>query len=114
MSEGFKRVVRALRLQAEAKAQSRSNAGLDACILRALASNGGHATYVIRNILAASWHPEHGDWTGLGTARVLRGCRRLEKRGLIKEARSSYLVMKCWQLTEAGRAVVVVSREAAA
>lgn len=73
------------------------------------ASYGANATYVIRNILAARHYPEYGDWTGVKTARVLRGCRRLERRGLVEEekSRSAYfIVMKFWKLTDAGRAVI--------
>ncbi|KAF0137369.1 MAG: hypothetical protein FD152_544 [Xanthobacteraceae bacterium] len=36
-------------------------------------------------------------WRRPSTASVLRSCRRLQKRGLIEETRSSYAVMKTWR-----------------
>lgn len=80
----------------------RPNWELHACILRVLSSRPSVVTYVLRNHLDWPDRP-FGDWSGLTTDRVLRGCRRLEKRGLIKEARSAYAVMKCWEITDAGR-----------
>jgi hypothetical protein len=84
--------------------QKLTKAQLDAEILRALDEHGNAATYVIRNIV---------DWPGkifhgamLGTSHVLTACRRLERRGHVAEKPTSYLVMKVWDITPAGRAAL--------
>lgn len=70
----------------------------DAAVLDAIGIRPGAATYVLRNMMA--WPNDHwklGFWPSLETSRVLRACRRLQKRGLIEEAPSAYVVMKCWR-----------------
>lgn len=77
---------------------------LDRLVLEALLTRSRNATYVIRNHLDWPGKPLHR--RGLKTAQVLRACRRLQHRGLLYETSSSYLVMKCWALTDAGRAAL--------
>lgn len=77
---------------------------LDAEILRALDEHGNVATYVIRNIV--DWPGEIFHRTGIGTSHVLTACRRLERRGHVAERPTSYLVMKTWEITPAGRAAL--------
>ena len=72
---------------------------LDAMVVKAVATRESLATYVIRNMMSSpsdQWGL--GFWRGLKTSEVLRACRRLEKRGLISEAPTSYVVMKSWRL----------------
>ncbi|WP_376711094.1 hypothetical protein [Pseudochrobactrum lubricantis] len=72
---------------------------LDADVLANLDEWSHKATYVIRNGLI-----RNGRKT-LSTAQVLRACRRLEVKGLIKQTdHTSYVVMKVWEITPAGRA----------
>jgi hypothetical protein len=66
---------------------------LDAIVLSALRWRGGLQTCVI-----ASWIGASPGWERPQTDRVLRACRRLQKRGLIVEGPSSYAVMKTWRL----------------
>lgn len=76
----------------------------DAAVLKAIGIRPGAATYVLRNMMA--WPNDHwqvGFWPSLETSRVLRACRRLQKRGLIEEASTSYVVMKCWRLVGSGQ-----------
>ena len=54
-----------------------------------------HATYVIRNILSGR---DFGGFDDLTTAHVLYRLRKLEKAGLVREVRSSYAVMKEWEI----------------
>ncbi|MFG1270781.1 hypothetical protein V5F40_22785 [Xanthobacter sp. DSM 14520] len=72
-------------------------------VLDALTKNSSLVTYVLRNTLAASWH-DYGWTQHLETHQVLAACRRLEARGLVAEAPTSYATYKAWQITEAGRA----------
>jgi hypothetical protein len=70
----------------------------DQSVLKAIDRGNSPATYVIRNMM--SWKSDHwgcGFWPDLATSKVLRACRRLQKRGLIEEAPTSYAVMKCWR-----------------
>lgn len=76
---------------------------LDREILNALASWDGVATYVIRNRVDSFMH---SGWRGLRTSHVLTACRRLEKRGHVSEAPTSYAVMKTWRITESGRSTL--------
>ncbi len=76
----------------------------DGAVLKAIKSRDSLATYVIRNMMA--WPSDHwkvGFWPNLQTSTVLRACRRLQKRGLIEEATTSYAVMKCWREVSSGR-----------
>ncbi len=65
---------------------------LDAVVLGVLRQRGWLQTYVIAN-----WIGSSPGWRRPSTASVLRSCRRLQKRGLIEETRSSYAVMKTWR-----------------
>ncbi|MFG1250278.1 hypothetical protein [Xanthobacter flavus] len=76
---------------------------LDRDVLDALTKDAMLVTYVLRNTLAASWR-DYGWGRELMTSQVLAACRRLEVRGHVEEARTSYATYKAWQITEAGRA----------
>lgn len=76
---------------------------LDRDVLDALTKNSTLVTYVLRNTLAAPWHG-YGWTQQLETHQVLAACRRLEARGLVAEAPTSYATYKAWQITGAGRA----------
>ena len=51
---------------------------------------GGQATYVIRNVLSAKHR-------NLETQSVRRHLQRLEKRGMVRRAKTAYAVMICWE-----------------
>ena len=53
-------------------------------------------TYVVANTLRMKH--EHHNGT-LGTAKVLRRLKALEKRGVVERVRSHYAVQICWRLT---------------
>lgn len=76
---------------------------LDRDVLDALANHGVLVTYVLRNTLSASWR-DYGWRAELKTSQVLAACRRLEVRGHVEEASTSYATYKAWRITEAGRA----------
>lgn len=78
---------------------------LDRLLLAEIASRAaGCATYVLRNCL--DWPGKTHHRSGITTRDVLRACRRLERRGLVEEASTSYAVMKCWAITAAGSAAL--------
>lgn len=76
---------------------------LDRDVLDVLTKDSRLVTYVLRNTLAASWR-DYGWGRELTTGQVLAACRRLEARGHVAEASTSYATYKAWQITEAGRA----------
>lgn len=53
-------------------------------------------TYVVANILRMT-HKHHNGT--LGTAKVLRRLKALEKRGVVELVRTDYAVQLCWRLT---------------
>lgn len=74
---------------------------LDHVVLSDIGKWSHKATYVIRNSLELD---KQGIFT---TAQVLRSCRRLEAKGLIIQSdHTSYMVMKVWEITPAGRAAL--------
>ena len=75
---------------------------LDRDVLDALTKDSRLVTYVLRNTLAAPWR-DYGWGRELMTGQVLAACRRLEVRGHVEEASTSYATYKAWQITEAGR-----------
>lgn len=82
---------------------------LDLSVLESLSTRGQEPTYVIRNVLDWPGKPWHRK--GLMTSAVLRSCRRLERRGHVIEARTSYAVMKAWEITPLGRSALSEHRQ---
>ena len=76
---------------------------LDRDVIDVLTKDSRLVTYVLRNTLAAPWR-DYGWGRELTTSQVLSACRRLEARGHVAEASTSYATYKAWQITEAGRA----------
>lgn len=74
--------------------------GLDGSVLLVLSQHGQSATYVIKNWLKGQYQ------YGLRTAHVLRACKSLADAGLVEEVPTSYMVMKTWRITPAGRAAL--------
>lgn len=73
---------------------------MDHAVLEAVCGRPGHVTCVYRDRLAMKGvEPGGGKWE---TAAVLRSLRRLERRGLVQKARTSYRVMLAWEPTDAG------------
>lgn len=77
---------------------------LDRAVLAALVRRPPSMTYVICNCLTRDRSGR--DWRGLATKQVLAACRRLERRGHVEEAPTSYAIQKCWRITDAGRVAI--------
>ena len=65
-------------------------------VIDAMQGAGRRMTYVVANILRMT-HKHHNGT--LGTAKVLRRLKALEKRGVVERVRSDYAVQICWRLT---------------
>lgn len=65
-------------------------------LIAAMGGASRRMTYVVANILRAT-HKHHNGT--LGTAKVLRRLKALEKRGVVERVRSDYAVQICWRLT---------------
>ena len=65
-------------------------------VIDAMQGAGRRMTYVVANILRMT-HKHHNGT--LGTAKVLRRLKALEKRGEVERVRSDYAVQICWRLT---------------
>ena len=65
-------------------------------VIDAMKGAGRRMTYVVANILRMT-HKHHNGT--LGTAKVLRRLKALEKRGEVERVRSDYAVQICWRLT---------------
>ena len=65
-------------------------------VIDAMHGASRRTTYVVANILRMT-HKHHNGT--LGTAKVLRRLKALEKRGVVERARSDYAVQICWRLT---------------
>ena len=68
-----------------------AHAAFDEAVLAAVRQRWPQQTCVVANWLRTD------EGRRPATAKVLRACRRLQKRGLIEETRSSYAVMKTWR-----------------
>lgn len=72
---------------------------IDKAVLDVLATKRDRSvTAVIRSYLDNPGTPT----AHIKTSTVLKACRRLAAKGLIAEAPTSYVVQKCWAITEAG------------
>lgn len=78
------------------------NRRIDISVLQVLSARPDAVTYVIRNTLVMRSYGFHFS-SILKTREVRLACRRLQNRGLVAEAPTSYAVMKCWKITDAGR-----------
>ena len=65
-------------------------------VIDAMQGASQRMTYVVANILRMT-HKHHIGT--LGTAKVLRRLKALEKRGVVERVRSDYAVQICWRLT---------------
>ena len=65
-------------------------------VIAAMKGAGRRMTYVVANILRMTHRHHNGT---LGTEKVLRRLKALEKRGVVERARSDYAVQICWRLT---------------
>lgn len=65
-------------------------------LIEAMKGASRRMTYVVANILRIT-HKHHNGT--LGTDKVLRRLKELERRGMVKRVSSTYARQLCWQLT---------------
>ena len=71
-------------------------------VIEAMKGAGRRMTYVVANILRMT-HKHHNGT--LGTDKVLRRLKALEKRGVVQRVRSDYAVQLCWRLMPSNAAL---------